>query len=179
MITDALVLLEDKYKFSEAISDMEKYIKLTDSIFYEILRSNDADEKTKKAKEILERIQQRNLYKLCGQFQPTKKLENSHVSKAAEEIASLSKGRVDPNEIFVSIVDIHFGKEDQDPVKSVLFYKKNGEITSSIGRDDVSRMLPQTFSEQYVRVYGKKISTEVDKQIIEDCFEKWRLKYKY
>ncbi|CAB3991359.1 Hypothetical predicted protein [Paramuricea clavata] len=178
MITDALVLLEEKYNFSEAISDMEKYTRLTDSIFYEILRSNDADEKTNKAKEILERIQQRNLYKLCGQFQPTQKLE-INVSKAAEDIASLSEGRVDPNEIFVSVVNIHFGKKDQDPVKSVLFYKKNGEITSSIGRDDVSKMLPQTFSEQYVRVYGKNLSTDVDKQIIEDCFEKWRQKNKY
>jgi HD superfamily phosphohydrolase len=178
MITDALVLLEEKYNFSEAISDMEKYTKLTDSIFYEILRSNDADEKTKKAKEILERIQQRNLYKLCGQFQPTQKLE-INVSKAAKDIASLSEGRVDPNEIFVSIVNIHFGKKEEDPVKSVLFYNKNGEITSGIGRDDVSRMLPQTFSEQYVRVYEKNLSTEDDKQIIEKCFEKWRLEHKY
>ena len=178
MITDALVLLEEKYNFSEAISDMKKYTMLTDSIFYEILRSNSEDEKTKEAKDILERIQQRNLYKLCGQFQPTQKLE-INVSKAAEEIASLSEGRVKPNEIFVSVVDIHFGKKEQDPVKSVLFYKKNGEITSSIGRDDVSRMLPQTFSEQYVRVYGKNLSTEVDKEIIEKCFEKWRLEHKY
>jgi hypothetical protein len=116
------------------------------------LRSNGEDEKTNKAKEILERIQKRNLYKLCGQFQPTQKLE-INVSKAAEEIASLSEDRVKPNEIFVSVVNIHFGKKEQDPVKSVLFDKKIAEITSSIGRDAVSRMLPQTFSEQYVRVY--------------------------
>jgi hypothetical protein len=80
MITDAIVLLGEKYKFSEAIFDMERYTKLTDSIFYEILRSNDKDEKTEEAKKILERIQQRNLYKFYGEFQPAKNLKNYDLS---------------------------------------------------------------------------------------------------
>jgi hypothetical protein len=128
MITDALILLEEKHKFSEAIFDMEKYAKLTDSIFYEILRSNDTDEKTRKAKEILKRIQQRNLYKFYGEFQPAKKLEIDDLEAAAEEIASLSGGSLKAKDLFVNIVNIHFGKRDDDPVKSVTFYKKDGDI---------------------------------------------------
>ncbi|CAB4041818.1 deoxynucleoside triphosphate triphosphohydrolase SAMHD1 [Paramuricea clavata] len=178
MITDALILLEEKYKFSEAIFDMEKYSKLTDSIFYEILRSNDTDEKTKKAQEILERIQRRKLYKLYGEFQPDKKLNIDDLEAAAEEIAKLSGGLVKANELFVSIVKIHFGKEDQDPVKSVIFYNKDGDIADSRSGDDVSRMLPQKFSEQYVRLYGTDIDSDMKKEIAKECFEKWNAKYK-
>jgi HD superfamily phosphohydrolase len=173
MIADALILLEEKYKFSEAIFDMEKYTKLTDSIFYEILRSNDTDEKTEKAKKILESIQQRNLYKFYGEFQPAKKLEIDDLKAAAEEIESLSGGRVKAKELFLTIVNINFGKKDEDPVKSVVFYEKDGDIVKKSG-DDVSRMLPQTFSEQYVRLYGKDLATDIDKkEIAEKCFKKW------
>ena len=175
MITDAFVLLEEKYKFSEAIFNMEEYAKLSDSIFYEILRSSDTDENTKKAQEILRRIQQRKLYKLYHQFQPSQKLQIDGL-KAAEEIASLSKGRVNPNEIFVNTVNIHFGQKEKDPVKSVLFYQKNGEIVDQISADDVSRMLPRNFSEQYVRVYGKNRFKKEKIAIVVDCFKEWREK---
>ena len=98
--------------------------------------------------------------------------------KAAEEIASLSEGRVNPNEIFVNTVNIHFGQKEKDPVKSVIFYQKNGEIADQISADDVSRMLPRNFSEQYVRVYGKDIHLEKEKiEIVVDCFNKWREKH--
>ena len=178
MITDALVLLEWKYKFSEAIFDMEKYSKLTDSIFYEILRSNDKDDKTKKAQEILERVQRRKLYKFYDQFQPAKKVEIDGL-KAAEEIASLSEGRLDPNEIFVNFVDIHYGKKDEDPVESALFHKKHSEKLYPIRKDEVSRMLPKNFSEQYVYLYGKDLPTgNVKKEISEKCFKSWGEKYK-
>jgi HD superfamily phosphohydrolase len=178
MITDALILLEEKHKFSEAIFDMEKYAKLTDSIFYEILRSNDTDEKTRKAKEILKRIQQRNLYKFYGEFQPAKKLEIDDLEAAAEEIASLSGGSLKAKDLFVNIVNIHFGKRDDDPVKSVTFYKKDGDIADPKYGDDVSRMLPQKFSEQYVRLYGTDIDSDMKKEIAKEYFDKWSDKYK-
>jgi HD superfamily phosphohydrolase len=178
MITDALILLEEKHKFSEAIFDMEKYAKLTDSIFYEILRSNDTDEKTRKAKEILKRIQQRNLYKFYGEFQPAKKLKIDDLKAAAEEIASLSGGSLKAKDLFVNIVNIHFGKRDQDPVKSVTFYTKDGDIADPMSGDDVSRMLPQKFSEQYVRLYGTDIDSDMKKEIAKKYFNKWSDKYK-
>ncbi len=176
MITDAFVLLEERYKFSEAIFNMEKYAKLSDSIFYEILRSSDTDENTKKAQKILRRIQRRKLYKLYHQFQPSQELQIDGL-KAAEEIASLSKGGVNPNEIFVNTVDIHFGQKEKDPVKSVIFYRKNGEIADQISADDVSRMLPRNFSEQYVRVYGKNRFKKEKIAIVVDCFKEWREKH--
>jgi hypothetical protein len=170
MITDAFVLLEQKYKFSEAIRDMKEYAKLTDGIFYEILNSSDTDEKTKEAQAILKRVQERDLYEFYGEFQPDQKLEINDL-KAAEEIAKLSGGQVYPDDFFVRTVNIHFGQKEKDPVESVLFHKKNLKVIDPIHRSDVSRMLPEKFSEQYVRVYGKNRNDK--KKIIVDSFKKW------
>ena len=180
MITNAFVLLNDKYNFSEAITNMEEYAKLTDGIFYEIIRSKDQDENTKKAQEIIKRVQRRELYKFCGETQPTKKLEMSAI-EVAEEIASFDTD-LRADELFVSVVEIHFGMKEKDPVESVVFYNKNQNKAIQLRKNIVSGMLPQKFSEQYVRVYGKKIkqspiaatpgSKEMEKRIV-DCFNKW------
>ncbi len=183
MITEAFLLLEEKYKFSEAISDMEKYAKLTDSIFYEILRSSDPDEKMKKAQAILRRIQRREVYTLYGQFQPQlqppRKLEIADVSEGAKEIASLSKGHVEPNGLFLDIVDIHFGMKENDPVQFVIFYEKENDDPFNISRNDVSKMLPQRFSEQFVRVYGNNPNPidKEEKKFMKECVKEWSKKY--
>ena len=177
MITDAFVLLEEKYKFSEAIFDMEKYAMLTDSIFYEILRSKDTDEKTREAQEILKRIQRRNLYELYAQFQPDKKIEDKDLKNAAKKVAESCSPKVDARELIVSTVNIHFGQEEKDPVKSVMFYNKKLEIRE-IQRDDVSRMLPERFTEQFVRVYDRKPKKDSNrKSIVLASFEKWKDEY--
>ena len=175
MITDAFVLLEDKYKFSEAIFDMEKYAMLTDSIFYEILRSKDTDEKTTEAQNILRRIQRRNLYKLYAQFQPVKKIKDKNLKNAAKKIAESCSPNVDARELLVSTVNIHFGQKEKDPVKSVVFYDKERKTLDPICRDDVSRMLPQRFTEQFVRVYDKKCINR--KEIVATSFKKWQKTY--
>ena len=180
MITDAFVLLNHKYNFSQAIFNMEEYSKLTDSIFYEILRSKDDDESTKKAKEIILRIQRRELYKFCGETQPSPKLEIGAL-EIAEEIASFDCN-LNPEELYISVVEISFGKKEKDPVESVVFYNKNFNKAVQIRQHIVSEMLPQKFSEQYVRVYGKNVkqssiaSTPKSKEkedMIVKCFKKW------
>ena len=188
MIAEAFALVNHKYHFSTAIFNMEEYGKLTDSIFYEIIRCKNPDKNTKKAQEILGRIQRRELYKFCGETQPSngKKLKIS-VLKVAKEIASYDQ-KVSPEELFISIIDISFGMKKQDPVKSVVFYNKNLEKAIQLRRPKmVSNMLPQQFSEQYVRVYGRDLkqpaiaetsgSKDKEKRIVQ-CFKKWCRKRK-
>ena len=180
MITEAFALLDHKYNFSTAIFDMEEYAKLTDSIFYEIIRSKDQDENTKKAQEIISRIQRRELYKFCGETQPTKKLEVGTL-EVAEEIASFDDD-LSPDELFVSIVEINFGMKEKDPVESVVFYNKSFNKAVQLRKNIVSEMLPQKFSEQYVRVYGKNLKqsnaaatpgSKAKEEAIMNCFKKW------
>ena len=180
MITEAFVLVNEKYDFSTAIFDMEKYAKLTDSIFYEILRSSDQDENMKKAQEIVGRIQKRELYKFCGETQPTRKLEIGPL-EVAEEIASFDE-HLEPDELFVSVIEIHFGMKEKDPVESVVFYNKDCNKAVQLRKNTVSEMLPQKFSEQYVRVYGKNLKqsevaetpgSKAKEERIVKCFKEW------
>ena len=180
MIAEAFALVNHRYHFSTAIFNMEKYARLTDSIFYEIIRCENPDENTKKAQEILGRIQRRELYKFCGETQPSKMLEIGEL-EVAEEIASYDE-EVSPEELFISIIDIHFGMKEQDPVESVVFYNKNFEKAIQLRTNIVSEMLPQKFSEQYVRVYGRDLkqpaiaetpgSKDKEERIVQ-CFKKW------
>lgn len=55
-------------KLSETINDMSAYTKLNDGVFHMILYST--DEKLKEAREILERVECRKLYKFIGQTKP-------------------------------------------------------------------------------------------------------------
>jgi hypothetical protein len=159
---------------------MEEYAKLTDSIFYEIIRSSDQDENTKKAQEILRRIQRRELYKFCGETQPTSKLDISAL-EVAEEIVSFDND-LSRDELFVAIVEIHFGMKEKDPVESVVFYNKNFNKAIQLRKNIVSEMLPQKFCEQYVRVYGKNLKqssiaatpgSKAKEERIVNCFKEW------
>ena len=51
------------------MDDMEAYQQLTDAVYHQILGSTDTN--LNKAKEILDRIETRKLYKCVGQTQPT------------------------------------------------------------------------------------------------------------
>ncbi|XP_074500292.1 deoxynucleoside triphosphate triphosphohydrolase SAMHD1-like [Sebastes fasciatus] len=60
---------EKKFTLSTAISDMEAYTKLTDHVFEQILHSIDQNPELKEAREILENITNRHLYKFLGKIQ--------------------------------------------------------------------------------------------------------------
>ena len=57
-----------KMKMSEAIDDVVAYTKLTDDVILQIMRS--PDENLKESREILERVQKRELYHFIGEYQP-------------------------------------------------------------------------------------------------------------
>ncbi|XP_061160697.1 deoxynucleoside triphosphate triphosphohydrolase SAMHD1 isoform X2 [Syngnathus typhle] len=65
------------FKLSTAIDDMEAYTKLTDSVFEQILHSSNP--KLAEARQILQNILQRRLYKYLGQTQAKKPLKVTQV----------------------------------------------------------------------------------------------------
>ncbi|KAG8537838.1 hypothetical protein GDO81_023730, partial [Engystomops pustulosus] len=56
---------EEYYTISGAVDDMDAYTLLTDNIFQQILHST--DENLKEARDILDRIQRRELYVFVGE----------------------------------------------------------------------------------------------------------------
>uniref|UniRef100_A0A665SVE8 HD domain-containing protein n=1 Tax=Echeneis naucrates TaxID=173247 RepID=A0A665SVE8_ECHNA len=157
MITDAF-LKADKhimtkgsggksYCLSEAIDDMQAYTKLTDRVFEDILFSS--SEQLRDAKNILHRVITRDLYKCVG------KLETG---------TDFSQVRT----IFVFLfwftwmfdmvgIKLDYGMKDKDPIGEVFFYSKSDNNTAfKIPRDQVSKLLPECFSEAFIRIYCKK-----------------------
>uniref|UniRef100_A0A670JVL3 HD domain-containing protein n=1 Tax=Podarcis muralis TaxID=64176 RepID=A0A670JVL3_PODMU len=129
MITDALLKANphiiikgsggEEYNIATAREDMEAYTKLTDEIFLRILHSDEPN--LEEAREILCKIERRDLYKYLGQTQPQEGTGN---------------------------------------------YKGGHSFSSYIGfftlisKEQVSKLLPEKFEEQQIRVYCKTADEE-------------------
>uniref|UniRef100_A0A8C6T9R5 HD domain-containing protein n=1 Tax=Neogobius melanostomus TaxID=47308 RepID=A0A8C6T9R5_9GOBI len=99
MITEALLKADPILKISKKIDDMDQYCKLSDCIFEEILYSSRND--LKEAREILEKVVSRELYRYLGK---TKKEEMPKVTE-------------------ISAFD--FGMKEKNPMENLHFYSKS------------------------------------------------------
>ncbi|OXB61764.1 UNVERIFIED_CONTAM: hypothetical protein H355_005229, partial [Colinus virginianus] len=138
------------YQISTAMEDMEAYTKLTDNIYLEILHSSRPE--LSEAREILHKIERRELYKFLGETQPEKM-----------------------NEI-PKVVNMDYGMKDQNPIDNVLFYcKADPSKAIKISKEQVSRLLPGTFSEQVIRVYCRR-QDQVIVSAAKQYFVQWCIK---
>uniref|UniRef100_A0A671W4F8 HD domain-containing protein n=1 Tax=Sparus aurata TaxID=8175 RepID=A0A671W4F8_SPAAU len=137
MITDAFLKADEHieikgsggrmFTLSTAMDNMEAYTKLTDHVFEQILFSSSDD--LKEAREILERIISRDLYKFLGQ----KLIEKPDV------------------------ITLDYGKKDKNPVDYMHFYsKEKPDKAFKLPKEEVSQLLPKNFSETIVRIFCKK-----------------------
>uniref|UniRef100_A0A8W8MK04 HD domain-containing protein n=1 Tax=Magallana gigas TaxID=29159 RepID=A0A8W8MK04_MAGGI len=119
-----------KLKISDTIEDMEAYEKLTDSIFEKILHSKKSG--LEKSKEILRRVQTRNLYKFVGLKDPKQPIKTDFELKW---------------------VSLDCGMKDENPLNHVYFYNTDG-IPFKYNREEVSSLLPS--SKKELRVLCKR-----------------------
>ncbi|XP_048205098.1 deoxynucleoside triphosphate triphosphohydrolase SAMHD1 isoform X3 [Perognathus longimembris pacificus] len=173
MITDAFLKADPyleiegaegkKYRISTAIDDMEAFTKLTDHIFLEILYSSDP--RLSAAREILKKIECRNLYKYVGETQPggKEKIQREDYEHLPEEVACAKPNEVllevelKAEDFIVDVINMDYGMKDKNPIDHVHFYGKRDPRTAiKISKKQVSRFLPETFAEQLIRVYCKK-----------------------
>uniref|UniRef100_A0ABI8AJ36 Deoxynucleoside triphosphate triphosphohydrolase SAMHD1 n=1 Tax=Felis catus TaxID=9685 RepID=A0ABI8AJ36_FELCA len=173
MITDAFLKADPyieivgaegkKYHISTAIDDMDAFTKLTDNIFLEILYSSDP--KLNAAREILKKIECRNLYKYVGETKPkgTTKIEKENYKSLPEDLADskpkdiLIETELKAEDFIVDVINMDYGMEDKNPIDHVRFYCKS-DLSKAvrITKDQVSELLPERFAEQLIRVYCKK-----------------------
>ena len=178
MLCEALEHVDEIFNIFDSIKDMHSYTYLTDSIINEICRSNSQHEGIKKAKELINCIHNRKLYKFCGQVNAENINDDSVTSSAeilqkgelriAEEIAEMRSG-LTSDDLIVHIINISFGMKDYDPVNSVIFFNKEGK-PKKIRREHVSSLLPEKFHEKYIRVYCKDSSKIC---LVEESFQSW------
>lgn len=171
------------FTLSTAIDDMEAYTKLTDHVFEQILNSSSLE--LAEARQILRNIICRRLYKCLGQTQADKSMsvtkEEIHRWEAdlAQSIPQSGAQDVDlrPEDFLVNVIFLDYGMKEKNPINNVRFYCKNDLTTAiQIRKNQVSKLLPERFAEQLIRVYCKKTddkSLEVAKKhFVQWCMDK-------
>ncbi|XP_037628428.1 deoxynucleoside triphosphate triphosphohydrolase SAMHD1-like isoform X1 [Sebastes umbrosus] len=151
------------FTLSTAIHDMEAYTKLTDHVFEQILNSSSPE--LTESRQILRNITCRRLYKCLGQTQAkntlsvTKEMIHSWEAKLARSIPQSGSQDVSlqPEDFVVSVIFLDYGMKEKDPVNNVRFYCKDDPTKAiQIRKNQVSKLLPERFAEQLIRVYFKK-----------------------
>jgi len=188
MICDALSSVDEEMEIFKSIQDPAAFTYLTDAIIDEITRAKPEeftkpsyDKKGGKAKQVINRIHTRNLYQICGEgtiFENSKKPKQG-AKKDVNEVEDLKKFILDENksenvteqDFLVEEVRISYGKGNQDPVDSVIFFDKSEKI-SKMGKEDISNILPKHFQDRKIRVYCKSVD-EKKRKLIENTFNKW------
>ncbi|XP_073415473.1 deoxynucleoside triphosphate triphosphohydrolase SAMHD1 isoform X1 [Dendrobates tinctorius] len=173
MITDAFLKADphikiegsdgNYYTISGSVDDMVAYTKLTDNIFHQILFSSDPE--LSKARDILRKVERRQLYKYVGQTRPKAdtRIKPDEYDKLPADLAnsipqpSLSDVKLNPEDFIVDVIQMDYGMQEQNPINNVRFYCKS-DLTKAIKitKDQVSQLLPEKFAEQIIRVYCKK-----------------------
>lgn len=149
------------FTISSAIEDMEAYSKLTDNIFEQILYSSAPE--LSEARAILHNIVCRRLYKCVGQT-----TSETHVDVSPEKLLDWAKevarskpsgtdGNLIAEDFVVSVIYMDYGMKDKNPINNVHFYCKNDPSKAiKIRKKQVSKLLPEQFAEQLIRVFCKK-----------------------
>ncbi|XP_042073495.1 deoxynucleoside triphosphate triphosphohydrolase SAMHD1-like [Haplochromis burtoni] len=159
------------FHLSTAKTDMKAYTKLTDQVVEEISKSTNAD--LEKAKGILKRITTRDLYWFVGQAKPTIKEKFEEKKKALEgKLTTLCTE--EQIKLEVTVVNLDYGMKDKDLINKIYFYnKKNLKKAFPILESEVSKLLPEHFSEASLRVYLKEPKTKTAKDKAKKCFREW------
>uniref|UniRef100_A0A667ZLF0 HD domain-containing protein n=1 Tax=Myripristis murdjan TaxID=586833 RepID=A0A667ZLF0_9TELE len=154
MITEALLeanehIRIDGLTLSETIHDMSAYTKLTDSVFDQILSSS--DDNLKGAKEILNKIVRRQIYRYLGKIP----------SKVVTRLCSC-------------VVTLDYGMRGENPIDEVYFYsKRNPDEPYRISKEEVSKLLPSDFNETFLRVYWKGEPDDANLERAKEIFNQW------
>ncbi|KAM4622553.1 deoxynucleoside triphosphate triphosphohydrolase SAMHD1 [Discoglossus pictus] len=173
MITDAFLKADpyiriegsdgNTYTISSSVDDMVAYTKLTDNVFYQILYSTDPD--LSEAREILRKVERRELYKFVGQTHPNSctRINSDEYEKLPADVAnsipqtSINDSKLNPEDFIVDVIHMDYGMKEQNPINNVRFYCKSDPTKAiKIRKDQVSQLLPEKFAEQIIRVYYKK-----------------------
>uniref|UniRef100_A0A4W6F7X9 Deoxynucleoside triphosphate triphosphohydrolase SAMHD1 n=1 Tax=Lates calcarifer TaxID=8187 RepID=A0A4W6F7X9_LATCA len=171
------------FTLSTAIDDMEAYSKLTDHVFEQILHSSSVE--LAEARQILRNIICRRLYKCLGQTQAEKPLHATQemIHNWEAELAQTipQSGAYDvnlkPEDFVVNVIVMDYGMKEKNPVNNVRFYCKDDPTTAiQIRKNQVSKLLPEQFAEELIRVYCKKTDDKsmdaAKKHFVQWCMNK-------
>jgi deoxynucleoside triphosphate triphosphohydrolase SAMHD1 len=180
MVSDALLYADPYLKISERISSPETYCYLTDSILTQIEGSTEPQLAQSRA--IIKRMRKRDLYKMADEIIVPSHKQGTFPAVTVEGILEYKPADADlkAEDIIVDIFTCNYGafgafewpssaltqisllpaaKKDQNPVDHVHFFSKWDQKESYlIPKEKVSLLIPEVFSEKYVRIYCRDAS---------------------
>ncbi|KAJ1503048.1 SAM domain and HD, partial [Coelomomyces lativittatus] len=122
MLTDAFMLANPYFKFSEAISDPSLYLHLTDHVLRDIEMSKLPG--LEPAQSVLKRIKVRELYKFVDEVSIEPEFRQIVFERLTPSYIASYCNNVLPEDVRVAIINLHHGMLDKDPVKHIGFYTK-------------------------------------------------------
>ncbi|XP_041860291.1 deoxynucleoside triphosphate triphosphohydrolase SAMHD1-like [Melanotaenia boesemani] len=161
-----------KFTLSKAIHDMEAYTKLTDQVLEKIINPDSNQPDLEEANKIVQRIFSRKLYKFLGEAKLGVQMEKEQLKATIESLKQeLRKGEGPPEQnIFeVVVVSVDYGMKDKDPMEKTYFYRKS-DYEKAVPKHKVSKLLPERFSEQVIRVYWK---SEEGSSEAKELYKEW------
>jgi HD superfamily phosphohydrolase len=145
--------------------NLAAYTMLDDSIYLTILHST--DENLLKAREILQKVERRQLYRFVAEAKPPQQGDWKNTFKQ-EMPKRVDETKLSADDVVILEAHFNYGMKDKDPVEQFYFYRKTARDTAfHFHKDEVSKMLPEQFSENLVRIYWKKDISEVTKELSE------------
>ena len=133
---------------SEAHQDEVALARLTDDWLHQTIRNSTSGD-LEPARDLLRRIDQRQLYKIVAH------IENTAVPEEAcsDELKKLSST---PEILAVVKVKIQMGKGGRNPVEKMLFYEKGSLTGKKKTPEELKRFVPQEISHQELLVLSKE-----------------------
>lgn len=142
MLADSLIIY-DKFEAFNSLINSEEFINLDDSIYSKILHSKNKD--LQKCKDIIDRIENRNLYKQIW----TGKSDDFDMNDFS-----------DYRESDLRIINMKFDlcNKNKFPLEKVKFYDKKNENIKFISNEDLNKLYPNKYEENYLLVCSSKLN---------------------
>jgi len=138
-------------KLSEAALDVRSLVKMTDEMVNRTILDSE-DPNLAKARNILERIERRQNYKILAEI--TGKIEKKNVEYEAE---------LDCNSLAVAKVHTDMGKKEENPVTHILFFDKYTGETTQITVKELEHLAPSRvfYDKLFILLRDQEPSAEV------------------
>jgi HD superfamily phosphohydrolase len=169
MITDAMKLADPILQIGRKVLNLENYLHLDDSIVlkiqtYDVSSISNPQHRIQmeKAKEILQRLRRRDLYRYCAESllppnvdQDKRKLiTNNLVYQSLCKLYPNGESKLTADDIIIQNLTLNYAHKDKNPVDNVLFYNSIYDTQAfGIPSQKVSLLIPSQFSEYYIRIY--------------------------
>ena len=161
MVAEALVKANPVYRFDQVISRPEEYIRLMhDDLLHVIKKSK--KESLRESANLLKRIEQRDLYKCCGDSIIHKERNKCIMAEDivnCQDMNLAPEGRsLRPEDLKVHCFKVDWGNNEDYPLDHMSFYKLNKSSQAevcNIPRYETTQYRPKQNFEYRVRVFVK------------------------